>query len=71
MGDAAEDRVSAAQLPEGDVIRILLEQHARIRELFADASGMPLRGLGEGPFVQLWPHVHGTDAMFFALIRKI
>ena len=38
MGDAAEDRVSAAQLPEGDVIRILLEQHARIRELFADVK---------------------------------
>jgi 16S rRNA (cytosine967-C5)-methyltransferase len=23
-----------------------------------------------GPFVQLWPHRHGTDAMFLALIRK-
>jgi 16S rRNA (cytosine967-C5)-methyltransferase len=28
-------------------------------------------GLGEGPYVQLWPHVHGTDAMFFALLRKL
>jgi hemerythrin superfamily protein len=36
MGDAAEDRAKAAQLPEGDVIRVLLEQHARIRELFKD-----------------------------------
>jgi hemerythrin superfamily protein len=36
MGEAQEDRAKAAQLPEGDVIRILLEQHARIRELFAD-----------------------------------
>lgn len=26
--------------------------------------------LGSGPTVQLWPHVHGTDAMFFALIRR-
>ncbi|GAB2543389.1 RsmB/NOP family class I SAM-dependent RNA methyltransferase [Brachybacterium huguangmaarense] len=26
--------------------------------------------LGEGPTVQLWPHVHGTDAMFLALLRK-
>jgi 16S rRNA (cytosine967-C5)-methyltransferase len=25
--------------------------------------------LGDGPWVQLWPHRHGTDAMFFALIR--
>lgn len=27
--------------------------------------------LGDGPFVQLWPHVHGTDAMFLALFRKL
>src|SRR5689334_3439480 len=38
MGEAAEDRMKAAELPEGDVIRILLEQHARIRELFADVK---------------------------------
>ncbi|MBU6244464.1 MAG: RsmB/NOP family class I SAM-dependent RNA methyltransferase [Actinomycetales bacterium] len=25
---------------------------------------------GDGPFVQLWPHRHGTDAMFLALIRR-
>jgi 16S rRNA (cytosine967-C5)-methyltransferase len=25
--------------------------------------------LGDGPWVQLWPHRHGTDAMFLALIR--
>ncbi|MBA3367532.1 MAG: hypothetical protein H0T99_02450 [Geodermatophilaceae bacterium] len=25
--------------------------------------------LGAGPFVQLWPHRHGTDAMFLALLR--
>ncbi|MDO0916399.1 transcription antitermination factor NusB [Streptomyces sp. DT2A-34] len=27
--------------------------------------------LGEGPDVQLWPHLHGTDAMYLALIRKV
>ncbi|MEU9330214.1 transcription antitermination factor NusB [Streptomyces canus] len=26
--------------------------------------------LGEGPDVQLWPHVHGTDAMYLAVIRR-
>ncbi|MEU7617907.1 transcription antitermination factor NusB [Micromonospora rifamycinica] len=31
-------------------------------------SGMP--GLGDGPTVQLWPHRHGTDAMFLALLRR-
>ena len=38
MSDAAEDRAKAAELPEGDVIRILLEQHARIRDLFSDVK---------------------------------
>jgi len=27
--------------------------------------------LGDGPFVQLWPHVHNTDAMFLALLRRV
>jgi len=26
--------------------------------------------LGAGPHVQLWPHLHGTDAMFLALLRR-
>ncbi|MTD14082.1 rRNA small subunit methyltransferase B [Nakamurella sp. YIM 132087] len=26
--------------------------------------------LGDGPTVQLWPHRHGTDAMFLALLRR-
>jgi 16S rRNA (cytosine967-C5)-methyltransferase len=26
--------------------------------------------LGEGPDVQLWPHIHGTDAMYLALLRR-
>jgi 16S rRNA (cytosine967-C5)-methyltransferase len=30
-----------------------------------------LVGLGEGPVVQLWPHRHGTDAMFLALLRRV
>ncbi|HET6215004.1 MAG TPA: transcription antitermination factor NusB [Micromonosporaceae bacterium] len=31
-------------------------------------AGMP--GLGDGPAVQLWPHRHGTDAMFLSLLRR-
>ncbi|HTF07377.1 MAG TPA: transcription antitermination factor NusB [Asanoa sp.] len=31
-------------------------------------AGMP--GLGTGPTVQLWPHRHGTDAMFLAVLRR-
>ena len=30
--------------------------------------GMP--HLGAGPTVQLWPHRHGTDAMFLAVLRR-
>ena len=26
--------------------------------------------LGDGPYVQLWPHRHGTDAMFCAVLRR-
>ena len=29
-----------------------------------------LSGLGAGPYAQFWPHRHGTDAMFLALLRK-
>ncbi|MEV7418913.1 transcription antitermination factor NusB [Streptomyces sp. NPDC089919] len=39
---------------------------------FIDAR--PLMGgipaLGDGPDVQLWPHLHGTDAMYLALLRR-
>ena len=38
-----------------------------------DARGVlppELRDLGDGPAVQLWPHRHGTDAMFLALLRR-
>jgi len=30
--------------------------------------GVPM--LGDGPDVQLWPHRHGTDAMYLALLRR-
>jgi 16S rRNA (cytosine967-C5)-methyltransferase len=30
-----------------------------------------IEGLGDGPHAQFWPHRHGTDAMFLALLRKI
>ena len=39
MGDPLQDRLTAAMLPEGDVVGILLEQHARIKELFEAVRG--------------------------------
>lgn len=35
------------------------------RDLF---PGVP--SLGAGPNVRLWPHIHGTDGMFFSLMRR-
>jgi 16S rRNA (cytosine967-C5)-methyltransferase len=38
-----------------------------------DARGLlpaELSGLGAGPYAQLWPHRHGTDAMFLAVLRR-
>jgi 16S rRNA (cytosine967-C5)-methyltransferase len=29
----------------------------------------PVDGLGDGPYVQFWPHRHGTDAMFAAALK--
>lgn len=36
------------------------------RPLFA-----PTDALGDGPYVQLWPHRHGTDAMFAAALQVL
>lgn len=38
--------------------------------LFVDREGRPIEGVGDGPFVQLWPHRQHTDGMFFALLRR-
>ena len=40
------------------------------RTFLADAATAELTGLGDGPHAQLWPHLHGTDGMFLALLRK-
>lgn len=40
------------------------------REAVAAVTGTQARMWGPGPHVQLWTHVHGTDAMFLALLKK-
>jgi 16S rRNA (cytosine967-C5)-methyltransferase len=57
----AETRLVVADVLAGrdDVERV------DARPLFA---GVP--DLGPGPDVQLWPHRHGTDAMYLALLRR-
>jgi 16S rRNA (cytosine967-C5)-methyltransferase len=43
-------------------------------EVLADAVGRPVPDVSRGPggrYVQLWPHRHGTDALFLALLRRV
>ncbi|HET8661256.1 MAG TPA: rRNA small subunit methyltransferase B, partial [Micromonosporaceae bacterium] len=56
----AETRAALRRLPASDV------EHLDARRLLPE--GMP--GLGDAPAVQLWPHRHGTDAMFLAVLRR-
>ena len=51
----------AARRDDGEVLDV--------REILTDVVGRPVDGLGDGPWVQLWPHRHGTDAMFAAALR--
>ncbi|WP_298749599.1 RsmB/NOP family class I SAM-dependent RNA methyltransferase [uncultured Serinicoccus sp.] len=56
------------------VVRDVLKRHPGVepldvRPLMRDRSGTPLADLGPGPWAQLWPHLHGTDGMFVALLR--
>ena len=48
-----------------DVVR-----RADVEQLDARALLPAVPQLGEGPAVQLWPHRHGTDAMFLALLQR-
>jgi len=50
----------------GDVVR----RRDDVEELDAHDYLPEIEGLGDGPYVQFWPHRHGTDAMFLALLRK-
>ncbi|WP_084039972.1 RsmB/NOP family class I SAM-dependent RNA methyltransferase [Demequina sp. NBRC 110053] len=40
------------------------------REAVGSLTGTDPSSWGAGPHVQLWPHAHGTDAMFLALLER-
>nr|MDP9167248.1 rRNA cytosine-C5-methyltransferase [Actinomycetota bacterium] len=50
-----------------DALRRQPVQAIDARPLFD--AGDPAMDLGPGPYVQLWPHRHGTDAMFTAALQ--
>jgi 16S rRNA (cytosine967-C5)-methyltransferase len=41
-----------------------------VRPVLDAVSRAPLPALGHGPDAQLWPHRHGTDAMYVAVLRR-
>ena len=52
------------------VLAGVLRKHPNVERLDAREALPDMPGLGDGPTVQLWPHRHGTDAMFLALLRR-
>ncbi|MFC9327645.1 RsmB/NOP family class I SAM-dependent RNA methyltransferase [Kitasatospora sp. NPDC057015] len=50
-----------------DVVR---EEGGRLEWIDARPLLPGVPALGDGPDVQLWPHLHGTDAMYLALLRR-
>lgn len=61
----SETRLLVASVVAGRSDVTQLDAHAALRVV---APRLPL---GTGPGAQLWPHVHGTDAMHLALLRKV
>ncbi len=57
------DVVDAVRAAAGTSATELLDARAALPSTMPD--------LGDGPTVQLWPHRHGTDAMFLALLRRL
>jgi 16S rRNA (cytosine967-C5)-methyltransferase len=55
----------------GDALRRHPVEALDTRPLFEPLSEDPDAKLGDGPYVQLWPHRHGTDAMFAAVMRRL
>jgi 16S rRNA (cytosine967-C5)-methyltransferase len=53
-------------VPVADALR----RHPSLERLDARPLLPEVPGLGAGPAVQLWPHRHGTDAMFLSVLRR-
>jgi 16S rRNA (cytosine967-C5)-methyltransferase len=52
------------------VVDDILKQYPQTELVDARPLLPDVPALGAGPDVQLWPHLHGTDAMYLALIRR-
>ncbi|MGW5060166.1 RsmB/NOP family class I SAM-dependent RNA methyltransferase [Streptomyces sp. NPDC004096] len=52
------------------VVDDVLKQHRDTELVDARPLLAGVLALGDGPDVQLWPHLHGTDAMYLAIVRR-
>ena len=52
-----------------DVVAEVVSSRAGVTIVDARPHVPGVPDVGPGPFVQLWPHRHGTDAMFVSLLR--
>ena len=53
-------------VPVSDALR----RHPELEQVDARPLLPGVPDLGDGPAVQLWPHLHGTDAMYLAILRR-
>jgi 16S rRNA (cytosine967-C5)-methyltransferase len=53
-------------VPVSDVLR----RHPELEQVDVRPQLPGVPELGDGPAVQLWPHLHGTDAMYLTLLRR-
>jgi 16S rRNA (cytosine967-C5)-methyltransferase len=53
------------------VVQDVLRGRQDVRQLDARPHLPGVPDLGDGPDVQLWPHLHGTDAMYLALLERV
>ncbi|WP_062215617.1 RsmB/NOP family class I SAM-dependent RNA methyltransferase [Streptomyces sp. NBRC 109706] len=60
--------LSETRLVVADVLKGLTDIEVERVDARPLLPGVP--DLGDGPDVQLWPHRHGTDAMYLALLRR-
>lgn len=54
-----------------DVVEEVLMHRDDVEALDARDLLPQVPHLGPGPHIQLWPHIHGTDAMHLALLRRV
>lgn len=52
------------------VVADALRRHPEVEQIDARPFLPGVEDLGRGPAVRLWPHVHGTDGMYLALLRR-